>query len=332
MHFHQWKRRDFITLLGGAAAAWPLAAQAQQGGKAIRIGYLGASLNSPSTAAMYQAFLSELRVLGFSEGENILIEHRQVNDPRGIFIAAAELVRSQPQLIVAQGPEVALQAVIGASGFIPIVIEATNFDPVERGYLSSLARPGGNITGIVSQQLELAQKQVELLTQAFPERNRLGVLWDAASADQFHAAERTGKAVQIELRALKLENPPYDFAAAFSILDQNGAQMVLVLSSPFFTEFRPQIAALAIKHRLPSMFIFKSYVEAGGLMSYGIDQVARSRRLAYYVAKILKGTKPGELPVEQPTKFELVINLKTARALGLDMSASLLARADEVIE
>jgi putative ABC transport system substrate-binding protein len=324
-------RLAFITLLSGAVA-WPVAASAQQNGKAIHIGYLGASLNSPSTAAAYQAFLSELRVLGFSEGENILIEYRRVDDPRGIFIAAAELVRSQPQLIVAQGPEVALQAVIGASGFIPIVLEATNFDPVERGYLSSLARPGGNITGVVSQQLELAQKQVELLTQAFPERNRLGVLWDAESADQFRAAERAAKAIQIELQALKLENPPYDFTAAFSTLAQRGAQMVLVLSSPFFTEFRPQVAALAIKHRLPSMFIFKSYVEAGGLMSYGTDQAAIARRTAAYVAKILKGAKPAELPVEQPTKFELVINLKTARALGLEVPPMLVARADKVIE
>jgi ABC-type uncharacterized transport system substrate-binding protein len=325
------RRREFIALIG-ATAAWPVAASAQPDGKAIRIGYLGASLNSPSTAAAYQAFLSELRVLGFSEGENILIEYRRVDDPRGIFIAAAELVRSQPQLLVAQGPEVALQAVIGASGFIPIVVEATNFDPVARGYVSSLAHPGGNITGVVYEQLELAQKQVELLTQAFPDRKRLGVLWDAASADQFRAAERAAKATNLELQALKLENPPYDFTAAFSTLAQRGAQMVLILSSPFFTEFRPQVAALAIKHRLPSMFIFKSYVQAGGLMSYGTDQAAIARRAANYVAKILKGAKPAELPVEQPTKFQLVINLKTAKAVGLTLPQSLLVAADEVIE
>lgn len=187
--FDHLKRREFISLLG-SAAAWPIAASAQQDGKTIRIGYLGASLNSPSTAAAYHAFLSELRLLGFNEGENVFIEYRRVDDPRGVFIAAAELVRSQPQLIVAQGPEVALQAVIGASGYVPIVLEATNFDPVERGYLSSLAHPGGNITGVVNQQLELAQKQVELLTQTFPERNRLGVLWDGNQV--INSARRSG--------------------------------------------------------------------------------------------------------------------------------------------
>jgi putative ABC transport system substrate-binding protein len=235
-------------------------------------------------------------------------------------------------LIVAQGPEVALQAVVGASGFIPIVIQAINFDPVERGYVSSLARPGGNITGLFYRQSELAAKKVELLTQAFPDRTRLAVLWDVLTADEFSAAERAAKSLHLELRPLKLENPPYDFAAAFRRMAEGSAQMLLVLSSPFFAEYRRQIAELAIQHRLPAMFLFKSYVQVGGLMSYGVDLAAMYRRTATFVAKILKGAKPADLPVEQPTKFEMVVNLKTAKAIGIELPTSILLRADEVIE
>jgi putative ABC transport system substrate-binding protein len=325
------KRREFITLIGGAAA-WPLAARAQQTGKVVRLGFLGASLNAPATAGLFQQFLDELRDSGFSEGQNLIVEHRRVDDPHGTFVAAAELMRAQVDLIVAQGPEVALQAVVGASRSIPIVLQAINYDPIERGYVASLARPGGNITGLFFRQAELAAKKVELLAQAFPERTRLGILWDALTADEFSAAERAAKSLHLELRPLKLETAPYDFTAAFRTIAQDGAQMLLVLSSPFFAEHRRQLAELAIEHRLPSMFLFKSYVEAGGLMAYGVDQAAMYRRTGAYVAKILKGTKPADLPVEQPTKFELVINLKTAKMLGLTIPDKILARADEVIE
>jgi putative ABC transport system substrate-binding protein len=325
------RRRQIISLLGGAAA-WPLATRAQQPGKVHRVGFLGTSLDIPAVAAQYQAFLAELQELGFSEGRNLIIEYRRFNDPRGPFVVAAELMRSQPDLIVASGPEVTLQAVVGASGFIPIVIMAVNYDPIERGYVASLARPGGNITGLFYRQLELAAKQLELLTQAFPDKTRLAVLFDAQSADQFGAAEQAASSMRLELRPLKLEKPPYDFAAAFRTIAQDGAQMILVLSSPHFAESRPQIGQLVIQHRLPTMFIFKAYVEVGGLMSYGVDQIATYRRLADYVAKILKGARPADLPIEQPTKFELVVNLRTAKAIGIELPTAILLRADEVIE
>jgi putative ABC transport system substrate-binding protein len=325
------KRREFITLLG-VAAAWPLAARGQQAGKVIRIGFIGASLNSSAMAAQYQAFLKELHELGFSEGRNIVVDYRRLDDPRGPFAVAAELMRLQVDLIVATGPEVALQAVVGASRSIPIVILAVQYDPIERGYVSSLARPGGNITGVFYRQPELAAKQLELLTQTFPEKSRLAVLYDTNSADQLSAAEEAARSMPLELRPLKLEKPPYDFGAAFQTMAQGGAQMVLVLSSPFFVERRPEVAALAIEHRLPTMFVFKSYVEAGGLMSYGVEQLAMYRRIGLYVAKILNGTKPADLPVEQPTKFELIVNLKTAKAIGIELPTSILLRADEVIE
>ena len=326
------RRRDFVALLGSGAVAWPLATHGQQAGKVIRIGFIGASLNSSAMAAQYQAFLKELHELGFSEGRNIVVDYRRLDDPRGPFAVAAELMRLQVDLIVATGPEVALQAVVGASRSIPIVILAVQYDPIERGYVSSLARPGGNITGVFYRQPELAAKQLELLTQTFPEKSRLAVLYDTNSADQLSAAEEAARSMPLELRPLKLEKPPYDFGAAFQTMAQGGAQMVLVLSSPFFVERRPEVAALAIEHRLPTMFVFKSYVELGGLMSYGVEQLAMYRRIGLYVAKILSGTKPADLPVEQPTRFELVVNLKTAKALGLELPPSLLARADEVIE
>jgi putative ABC transport system substrate-binding protein len=209
---------------------------------------------------------------------------------------------------------------------------AVQYDPIERGYVSSLARPGGNITGVFYRQPELAAKQLELLTQTFPEKSRLGVLYDTNSADQFSAAEEAARSMPLELRPLKLEKPPYDFGAAFQAMAQGGAQMALVLSSPFFVERRPEVAAFAIEYRLPTMFVFKSYVEAGGLMSYGVEQLAMYRRIGLYVAKILNGTQPADLPVEQPTKFELIVNLKTAKAIGIELPTSILLRADEVIE
>jgi ABC-type uncharacterized transport system substrate-binding protein len=327
------RRRKFIAILGSAVMCAPLATLAQESGKkAIRIGFLGASLNNQSMAAQYGSFLADLREQGFNEGQNIAIDYKRTDDPHGPFAAAAELMRSEVDLVVATGPEVALQAVIGASRSIPIVFLAVQYDPIARGYVNSLAHPGGNVTGIFYRQPELAAKQLEILVQAFPQRTQLAVLYDADSADQFGAAQALAKSMPLQLRPLKLEKPPYDFSAAFRTLANDGSQMVLVLSSPFFVEYHKEIAAAAIQHRLPTMFVFKTYVVDGGLMSYGVEQLAMYRRLGDYVAKILKGTKPADLPVEQPTKFEFVVNLKTAKAIGVDLPTSILLRADEVIE
>jgi putative ABC transport system substrate-binding protein len=226
---------------------------------------LGPSLQTPSTAANYKAFLAELGTLGFNNGQNVNVEYRQIDDPGGPFVVAAELVRSHPTLIVALGAEIGLQAVLKETKTTPIVIAAMNYDPVARGYVKSLARSGGNITGVAFEQLELAKKQVELLTQAFPDRPKLGIIWDEISGDQFAAAESAAKSLNVEIYSLKLTNPPYDFAAAYQALVERGAQKLLILSSPYFAKARPQLAGLSIKYRLPAMFIFKSYVQAGGL-------------------------------------------------------------------
>src|SRR5215831_2454807 len=202
------RRREFITLLGGAAAAWPLAARAQPAKTMGRIGVLGPGLSNPFASTLYQAFLAQLRELGFSEGQNLVAEYQAMDDARGPFVATIELMRSQPDLVVALGPEVALQALVGASGSVPIVFIAINYDPIARGYVTSVARPGGNITGVFLRQLELAGKQVELLAQAFPDRPRMAVFFDGLSADQFSAAERTATSLNLHIQPLRLENPP----------------------------------------------------------------------------------------------------------------------------
>jgi putative ABC transport system substrate-binding protein len=273
-----------------------------------------------------------MRELGFSEGENLKVEYQGVDDPRGPFVAAAELMRFNPDLIVALGPEVALQAVVGASRAIPIVIAAVNFDPIARGYIRSMARPGGNITGVFFRPIELAAKQLELMTDVFPGKVRLGVLFDAHTSEQFSAAQEVARTANVDIWTWKFDGASYDFNAAFGNATAANVQMALILSSPAVTHHRSRIAELAIQHRLPTMFTFKHYIEAGGLMAYGVDFPPMYRRTADYVAKILSGTRAADLPVEQADKFQFVVNLKTAKALGLEIPPTLLARADEVIE
>ena len=270
---------------------------------------------------------------GFSAGQNLTIETVRVDqDRQKLFAETADLVRSNVEVLVAEGPEIPLQAAVAASSTIPIVMWSINYDPIERGYVKSLARPGGNVTGVVSQQTELAAKQVELLTQALPGRTRLAILYDATHPRSLALRSVKRHTLGLDVQSLKLENPPYDFDAAFRGLAEGSPQMLLVLSSQFFALSRAHIAELAIQQRLPTMFIFKSYAEAGGLISYGVDPPANYRQLAFYVVKILNGAKPAELPVEQPAKFELVINLKTAKVIGVELSTAIQIRADEVIE
>jgi putative ABC transport system substrate-binding protein len=326
------RRREFISLLGGMTAI-PLVVRAQEVGKVYRIGFFGPALLSPANVVPYQAFLAQMRELGFREGQNLHVEFRGiVDDLRGNSVSAEELVRAQPDLIVVCGPAVPLQSVVGTNQTNPIVMIAFNYDPIVSGYVKSLSRPGGNITGVVSQQLELAQKQVELLTQAFPGKTHLAILFETQSADQFNAAERAAKSLKLEVQSLKLEGPSYDFDAAIRSAVAGGAQMLLMLSGPRWAQHRSLIAELSIKHRLPAMFIARHYVEPGGLISYGADLSAIYRKGADYVAKILKGAKPADLPVEQATKFELVVNLKTAKALGVTIPNGILLAADEVID
>ncbi len=327
------RRREFITLIGGAAATWPIAARAQQARQVARIGILGTVPENALFAIGYPVFLAELRKLGFSEGQNLVIEHQRMDEGASkAFAGAAELIRSNVDAVVAFGPELALKAAVAASQTVPIVMIAVNFDPMAGGYVSDIARPDRNITGVVFRAPELATKQLALLVEAFPDAKPIAALWEQASADQFDAARRTAQSMHIELRSHKVENLPFDFDAAFRAIAEDGSRILLVLSGPTFGSHRAQIADLAIQHRLPTMFTFRYYVEAGGLMSYGIDIPPIFRRAASFVAKILRGAKPSDLPVEQPTNFEFALNLKTAKAIGVSVPTSILLRADEVIE
>jgi putative tryptophan/tyrosine transport system substrate-binding protein len=327
------RRREFIALLGSGAVAWPLRAMAQQPSKIARIGYLGPQPDNPMIVASYSVIASELRRLGFVEGQNLTIAYRHHNVP-GVDIPslAAELVQTNVDTLVADGPEAILHAAVAATDTIAIAMIAVNFDPIARHYIASLARPGGNVTGVFFQSVELVQKQLDLLKQALPGKTQATALYDELSADQFKAAKQAAERLNLEFHGIKLENPPYDFDAAFRFLAQRLPDMLLVLSSAHFTKSAPHIARLAIQRHLPTMFTFKSYVEAGGFMSYGVDYVGMHRQIAPFLGKILNGANPADIPVEQPTKFEFVINLKTAKALGLDIPPGVLAIADEVIE
>jgi putative ABC transport system substrate-binding protein len=323
------RRREFLGGLGGATALWTLGVSAQETGRVYRIGVF-ASVGNPAMRSAYRAFRDELRAQGFIEGQNLVLDQRPTDQaPAALAANVAEMARSKVDAIVTS-TQPALQAAAGTGA--PIIISANNYDPIAHGYVKSLARPGGNVTGVVLRQTELAEKQVELLTQAFPERKRLAMQWDSISADQFNAAERRAKALGLDVISIKLETPPYNFGAAFQRMREGGAQFLLNLSSPFMGRYAQDIIDLTIQYRLPTMFIFQSYAESGGLMSYGADPVAIYRQLGVYVAKVLRGVKPADLPVEQPNKFEMVVNLKTAKAIGVELPTSILLRADAVIE
>jgi putative ABC transport system substrate-binding protein len=323
------KRREFITLLGGAAAAWPLAARAQQSGN-WRIGLLATAAPTP---AMLSAFRDGLRERGYVEGQNLLIVVRW---PQESFEqnpgVAVELVRSNIDVIVAW-PSPAVIAARRATSTIPIVMVAVA-DAVGMGFAASLARPGGNITGVSAISSDLVGKQVELLIEIVPGMKRLGVVRNPNNPALTLQLQETEKA--IHTLGLQLEvveaSVPEEFDRAFARLNTEGVKGVMLLSDPSLIKYRDRIAELAQAARLPTAFQRRESVEAGGLLSYGADLNGMFRQAALYVDRILKGEKPADLPVEQPTKFELIINLKTAKALGLTVSPTLLTRADQVIE
>jgi putative ABC transport system substrate-binding protein len=321
------KRREFITLLG-SAAAWPLAANAQQ--KLPTVGFLGtttASAWGPWTAA----FVQRLRELGWIEGRNLTIEYRWADARSERFAEiAAEFVRLKVDVIVTGGN--AAVAAKQASSAVPIVFALVD-DPIGMGLIASLSRPGGNVTGLAVQATDLAGKRLALLREIVPGLRRLAIM---ANVDYPSAALEMGE-IQTAAGTLGLEVAPLeirraeDIAPAFEALKGRAEALYVVGDALVFTH-RVRINTLALAARLPTSFNYREYVEAGGLMSYGANLSDLFRRAADYVDKILRGAKPGDLPVEQPTRFSLIINLTTAKALGLEISPTLFARADEVIE
>jgi putative tryptophan/tyrosine transport system substrate-binding protein len=324
------RRREFITLLSGATVTWPLTAVAQQAGKPPTIGILGSG--SAAWSHLVSAFMQRLRELGYIENRTIAIEYRWTEGRNERYAAmAAELVVLKVDIIVALGTP-AIVAARKASAVISIVFPIAS-DPVGDGLVASLARPGGNVTGLSNQQPDLAGKRLELLREIVPGLSRLAVL---ANGHNPLAILNLGE-VQAAAPKLGLEVNTLDVKRADDIapaIDQlkGSAQAIYVVGDSLVFDNQIQINTLALVARLPTMFPQREYVETGGLVSYGTSFSDLFRRAGDYVDKILKGAKPADIPVEQPTKFELVINMKTARALGLDVPPTLLALADEVIE
>jgi putative tryptophan/tyrosine transport system substrate-binding protein len=325
------ERRAFVT---GAAAllAAPRAAEAQQG-KVYRVGILGESASDPAEVRAWQAFRLGLRELGWIEGKNLQIESRwaEGNSAR-LPGLAADLVRLKVDLIVTRGSTY-VEGARKATFSIPIVF-FQHADPVGTGHVASLAKPGGHITGLALMQTEIYRKEIELLIATVPAAERIAVLWNPDTPSHtpgLKTLEESARTLHVQLQPVVARSKT-DFEGAFSAMARAKAQALLVLAfAPYIVE-RHRLAELALQQRLPTMFNTKDQAEAGGLLSYGPDLDELARRGATYVDKILKGARPGDLPVEQPTKFELVINLKTAKALGLTIPPSLLQRADQVIE
>ena len=327
-------RREFIALLGGAAVVWPPAAEAQQAAKVARIGYLAGNL--AAGPHLQEAFRRGLRDLGYVEGRDVVIEYR---DAEGKFerlpALAAELVALKVDVIMASAAPQALAAK-QATTTLPIVFCAAP-DPVETGLVTSLARPGGNVTGLSMLTPELVGKRLELLTQAVSGVSRVAILWqpgvpgERKDEDMVKEAEAAARALGVQPQFVEARSPA-DFDRAFSDMTTASAGALIVAGSSMFFIERRRLVDLAAKNRLPAVYPLREYVDAGGLLVYGPKLADLYRRAATYVDKILKGTEPGDLPVEQPTKFELVFNLKTAKALGLEVPPLLIAQADEVIE
>jgi putative ABC transport system substrate-binding protein len=313
---------------------WPLAARTQQGGKISRIGFLANDPNIPAQQAG-RAFLDGLRESGFIEGKNVIIERRFAEGRIDQYVAlVSELINSEPDVIVTSANDATLAAK-RATSQIPIVMMNV-YDPVGQGIVPSLARPGGNITGVIQDEsAEIAARRLQLLKDAVPNISRVAVLInmdEPYATVEWKALEQAAQSLRLVLQAIAVHRVS-EYADAFDQMTKEKPDAVFVaLSAPLHFTNRRLIVELAAKRRLPTISNFRETTEVGGLMSYGSVRTDRFRRAGTYVAKILKGEKPGDLPIEQPTKFELVINLKTARALGLDVPPSLLAIADEVIE
>ena len=322
-------RRSFLGTL--AILATPLVAEAQQAGKVFRVGFLG-SVSAATNKDRLEAFRQGLRDLGYAEGRNILIDYRWAEgDYERLPGLARELVGRKPDLIVSTGGRPTVRALRATTKTVPVVFLTS--DPIAEGIVLSLGRPGGNFTGLDVFSAELETKRLELLKEALPKASRVVFLWNPANPSALPQRNRIEIAAQtlgVQLQLLEARLPN-EIDTAFAEMARERRDALLLMADPMLDSQRKRIVDLAMKTHLPAIYQWREFAESGGLMSYGADLLALYRRLPMYVDKVLKGAKPAELPVEQPTKYELVINLKTAKALGLTIPPPLLARANEVI-
>jgi putative ABC transport system substrate-binding protein len=327
------RRREFIALLWGATVSWPPPSHAQRPPKIHRIGYLGAGAKSVLPAGL-DAFRQQLRQLGYDEGRNILIEYRWGGEQDDRLIGLArELVNLPVEVIVVEGHTPAITAAKRATDSIPIIM-AVSGDPVHTGLVASLARPGGNVTGLTILTPDLAAKRLEILNEVLPKLGRVAVLWNAANPVKLLDWQETQSAARkmgLELQSIEVRNSA-DIDAVLHKPRMDRADALVVFSDGLINAHRKNIVDFAVSNRLPGMYPYREFVIEGGLISYAPSYTDLFRRAAIYVDKVLQGASPANLPVEQPTKFELIINLKVAKALDLTVPPSLLARADEVIE
>jgi putative ABC transport system substrate-binding protein len=328
------RRRDFVTLVGGVCAAWPLAARAQQGERMRRVGVLmNLPADDPEAQLYMAAFQQGLQDAGWSVGRNLRIDHRWGPLDREQYRQkAAELVALAPDVVLGAGGATA-EAVHRASRSVPVVL-AQSIDPVGAGVVASLARPGGNVTGFMQFEYSLGGKWLELLRELAPGLTRVGVLRDSANAagiGQWAGIQTAAEPIGVELAPLAIGDAK-EIERGIAAFERGGKGGLIVPLSSAATIHRHTIIANAARHRLPAIYTFRYFAAAGGLASYGPDLTGQYRRAAGYVDRILRGEKPSDLPVQRPTKYELALNLKTAKALGLEVPPQLIARADEVIE
>lgn len=323
------KRRDFLKLASTAAALGLRGANAQQPEKMLRLGVVsGQQKDSP----FWQPFLSRMTELGYQEGRNfefVLVTASTFDEYDAGY---RELATRNVDIVVASGPEITLKSALANTRMKPIVMIAIDYDPLARGYVTSLARPTGNVTGVYLQQIDLTQKRVQLLKTAFPDLKAATVFRDRITMDQWEAAQRAGHSIGVQLSAIDFPDPPFDYDKALAQAPPESRGTVLVMVSPFFFRDRVRLADFALRNRVATLFGFREWADAGGLMSYGVSVSSMQRLAAGYVDRVARGAKPADLPIEQPTKFELVINLKAAKTLGITFPQSFLATVDDVIE
>jgi putative ABC transport system substrate-binding protein len=321
------RRREFISLVGATAATWPLAGRAQQQPRMLRVGFVGIQ---PRDFRLYSAFLEGMADLGYQEGRNFKFEYIQAPSIDAYEQSYRELAARQIDVFLAVGNEMALRATLSAARGTPIVLLAIDFDPLRKGYVVSLSRPGGNVTGIFVHQIELAAKRVEIAREAFPDAGAVAIAFDISSREQRDAAEQAARKLGLELRTVEVEGYP-DYDGAFGGLDGNSGPVVLP-ASPIFMRDRRAIAQALLKRRIPSIAAFRENIEAGALISYGVDLAALFRDIAGQVHQIAMGAKPSEMRVEQSSRFHMALNLKVASSLGVALPDAFIARANEVIE